>query len=139
MEITFKILWTDFAINQLKDIFDYHLIKASSSIAQKLIQRIIDATIILENNPKSGRKEDLLNTRTQEFRFIIVKNYKFIYWIDYEFSIINISMVTDTRQNPTKITKIDWPDWTLTVIYFLSNTHDAKQLNKFNKTAKANR
>jgi len=107
MEITFKILWTDFAVNQLKDIFDYHLIKASPNIAKKLIHRIIDATIILENNPKSGRKEDLLNNRTQEFRFIIVKNYKIIYWIDYEFSIINISMVFDTRHNPTKITKVD--------------------------------
>ncbi len=107
MEITFKILWTDFAINQLKDIFDYHLVKASSNIAQKLIQRIIDATIIFEDNPKSGRKEDLLITRSLEFRFLIVKNYKIIYCIDYEFSIINISMVFDTRQNPAKITKID--------------------------------
>ena len=107
MEVKFKILWTDFAINQLKDIFDYYLIKANSSIAQKLIQRIIDATIILENNPKSGRKEDLLNTRIQEFRFVIVKNYKIIYWIDYEFNIINISMVFDARQNPNKIIKAD--------------------------------
>jgi toxin ParE1/3/4 len=56
MEIVFKILWSDFAINQLKDIFDYHLIKSSPNIAQRLVQKIIDATIILENNPKSGRK-----------------------------------------------------------------------------------
>jgi plasmid stabilization system protein ParE len=107
MEIVYKILWTDFAINQLKDIFDYHLVKASSNIAQRLVQKIIDATIILENNPKSGRREDLLKDRNQEFRFIIVKNYKIIYWIDYEFSIINISVVFDTRQNPKKISKID--------------------------------
>ena len=107
MEINFRILWSDLAINQLKDIFDYHLIKATRNIAQRLIQKIIDATIILENNPKTGRKEDLLETRSQEFRFIIVKNYKIIYWIDYEFSIINISMVFDTRQNPKKILKVD--------------------------------
>src|SRR4030043_392411 len=107
MEIAFKILWTDFTINQLKDIFDYHLIKASPIVAQRLVQKIIDATIILENNPKSGRKEDLLLNRPQEFRFIIVKNYKIIYWIDYEFSIVNISTVFDTRQNPIKITKVD--------------------------------
>ena len=107
MEIVFKILWTDFAINQLKDIFDYHLIKASSNIAKILIQKIIDATIILENNPKSGPKEELLKDRQEEFRFIIVKNYKIIYWIDYEFSIINISVVFDTRQNPKKISKSD--------------------------------
>ena len=107
MEVAFKILWTDFAINQLKDIFDYHLVKASTTVAQKLVHKIIDATIILENNPKSGRKEDLLADRSQEFRFIVVKNYKIIYWIDFEFNIINVSMVFDTRQNPVKIEKVE--------------------------------
>ena len=103
MEIVFKVLWTDFAIYQLKDIFDFHLIKASPGIAQRLIQKIIDATIILENNPKAGRKEELLKDRPQEFRFIIVKNYKILYWVDYTVSIISISMVFDIRQNPNKI------------------------------------
>ncbi len=107
MEIAFKILWSDFAINQLKDIFDYHLIKASPIVAQRLVQKIIDATIILENNPKSGRKEELLLTRPQEFRFVIVKDYKIIYWIDYEFNIINIATIFNTRQNPKKISKIN--------------------------------
>ena len=107
MEIAFKILWTDFAINQLKDIFDYHLVKASSNIAQRLVQKIIDATIILEDNPLAGRKEDLLANRPQDFRFLLIKNYKIIYWIDYKFNIINISMVFDTRQYPEKINKVD--------------------------------
>src|SRR5664280_1276705 len=107
MEIAFKILWTDFAINQLKDIFDYHLVKASPNIAQRLVQKIIDATIILEKNPKAGRKEDLLANRPQNFRFLIIKNYKIIYWIDYKFNIINVSTVFDTRQNPDKIDKVD--------------------------------
>jgi toxin ParE1/3/4 len=105
MEVVFKILWTDFSINQLKDIFDYHLIKASRNVAQRLVQKIIDATVILENNPKAGRKEDLLEDRHQEFRFLIVNNYKIIYWIDSEFSIVNIAVVFDTRQNPKKIIK----------------------------------
>jgi len=105
MEVVFRVLWTDSAIYQLKDIFDYHLIKASPNIAQRLVQKIIDATIILENNPKSGRKEDLLKSRPLEFRFVIVKNYKIIYWIDYEFRIVNISMVFDTRKNPELINK----------------------------------
>jgi plasmid stabilization system protein ParE len=106
MEVVYKILWTDFAINQLKDIFDYHLIKASPNIAHRLVQKIIDATIILENNPISGRKEDLLADRSLEFRFLIVKNYKIIYWLDSEYRTINISMVFDTRQNPKKISKL---------------------------------
>jgi plasmid stabilization system protein ParE len=67
MEIVFKILWTDFAINQLKDTFDYHLIKASLNVAIKLVQKIIDATIILEINPISGRKEDYLRTGIKNF------------------------------------------------------------------------
>lgn len=100
MEINFRILWTDSGINQLKDIFDYHLIKASPNVAQRLIQKIIDATIILENNPKVGRKEDLLETRLQEFRFIIVKNYKIIYRVDYVLNIITIAIIFDSRQNP---------------------------------------
>jgi len=62
MEVGFKILWTDFAINQLKDIFDFHFVRASAIISQKLVQKIIDETIILENNPKSGRKEDLFSS-----------------------------------------------------------------------------
>lgn len=88
MEITFRILWSDFAINQLKDIFDYHLIYATRNIAQKLTQKIIDATIILENNPKIGRNEVLFETRSQEFRFIIVKNYKIIYWTNASGSMV---------------------------------------------------
>ena len=72
-------------------------VKAIRFIAQKLIQKIIDATIILENNPKTGRKEDLFTKRSTEFQFLRVKNYKIIYWIDYEFNVINISMVIDTR------------------------------------------
>ena len=107
MEIAFKVLWTDFAINQLKDIFDYHLVKASPNIAQRLVQKIIDATIILEKNPKAGRKEDLLTSRPQDFRFLIIKNYKIIYWIDYKFNIVNVSTIFDTRQNPDKIDKVD--------------------------------
>jgi len=106
MEINFRVLWSDCAINQLKDILEYHIIKAGRNIALRLIHKIIDATIILENNPKAGSKEDLLETRPQDFRFIIVKNYKIIYWIDYEFGIINISMVFDTRQNPKNIKNI---------------------------------
>jgi plasmid stabilization system protein ParE len=107
MEIVFKVLWTDFAIDQFKDIFDYHLIKANPVIAQRLIQKIIDATIILEKNPNAGRKEELLKDRPQEFRFITVKNYKILYWVDYTVSIVSISMVFDTRQNPNKISKAE--------------------------------
>jgi plasmid stabilization system protein ParE len=106
MEIVYRILWTDFAINQLKDIYDYHLVKASQKIAQRLVQKIIDSTILLENNPEAGRKEDFLEKRSQEFRFIVIKNYKIIYRIESDFQIIHISLIFDTRQNPKAIKKL---------------------------------
>jgi plasmid stabilization system protein ParE len=46
---------------QLKDIFDYYSIKASPRVARKMINRIIDRAGILESNPFSGPKEELLS------------------------------------------------------------------------------
>ena len=42
----------------------------------------------------------------QEFRFVIVKNYKIIYWVDYEYNIVNISMIDDAMQDPARMNKI---------------------------------
>jgi plasmid stabilization system protein ParE len=106
VEIVYRVFWTDSAINQLKDIYDYHYVTASQKIAQRLVQNIIESTIILEKSPKVGRKEDLLADRSQEFRFIVIKKYKIIYWIDTEFQIIHISLIFDTRQNPKAIEKL---------------------------------
>jgi plasmid stabilization system protein ParE len=106
VEVVYRIFWTDSAINQLKDIYDYYFLTASLKIAQQLVQNIIESTIILEKNPNVRRKEDLLVKRSQEFRFIVIKNYKIIYSIDTEFHIIYVSSVFDTRQNPKAIEKL---------------------------------
>lgn len=103
MEVIFKVLWTETALLHLKIVYDYYSLKANRSIAQKLIQKIIKASIILENNPQAGKKEELLKDRKEEFRFIVSKNYKILYWIDFNQQSVFISMVFDTRQNPEKI------------------------------------
>ena len=69
-----KILWTDFALSQLEDIYDFYKYKANPRTAKKIVKSIIS----LESNPLIGVKEPLLSTRQFEYRFIVKKNYKII-------------------------------------------------------------
>ncbi len=99
-----KVFWTQTALNHLEDIFEYHKFNASIDIARKLVKKLVDSTIRLQNTPKIGRVEELLKHRKFEYRFIVVGNYKIIYWV--EDNLIKIAAVFDTRQNPEKIKKI---------------------------------
>ncbi len=98
-----KVYWTRLAEYKLDNIFIYHDSKAGESIAKKLINGIIDHTIGLENNPEIGQKELLLEKYSQNFRYLVFKNYKIIYWINIDKKRIEISTIFDTRQNPKKI------------------------------------
>ena len=40
MDASKKIIWTDFAIENLKDIFDYYSVKANKKIAHKIRKSI---------------------------------------------------------------------------------------------------
>ena len=95
MEIIFKVFWTETAINHLKNIFDYHLYRANEKVSQALIQKLINSTLILEKNPLSGKKEELLSNRVNEFLFLVVKNYKILYWAETTSRIIYISGIFD--------------------------------------------
>ena len=99
MEI--KVFWTQTALNNLEDIFEYYKINASIKVARNLVKKIIETTIILQNSPKIGRIEDLLKDRIFEYRFLVIKNCKIIYWIEDNY--IKIATVFDTRQNPQKL------------------------------------
>ncbi len=96
-----KIFWTDTARFQLEDVFNYFKDKASIKVARKLVKQIIDRTIQLEINPKSGTKEPLLSDRKFEYRYLIEGNYKIIYWIENNY--VKIASVFDCRQNPEKM------------------------------------
>lgn len=100
-----EIYWTQFAEDKLEDIFHYYSIKASLNIAIKLVNGIVDKTIDLEKNPKIGEKEELLSDRTEDFRYLVFKNYKIIYWININDNRLEIVNVFDCRQNPQKIKK----------------------------------
>ena len=98
-----KIYWTQFSETELRKIFKYYLDKASYRVAKKLVDGIFSETLILSKQPKLGRIEELLIYRDQEFRYILYKNYKIIYWINIKENRIEINDVFDTRQNPIKI------------------------------------
>ena len=102
-----KIFWTDFSKKQLRKIFSFYHENVSLRVAQKLTIGIIEKTFILSTRPKVGQNEELLKDRKQEFRYIVFKNYKIIYWINYQKNRIEISDIFDTRQNPIKMKRND--------------------------------
>ena len=98
-----KIHWTDFAKKELQNIFEYYKEKASLRVATNLTENIVKQTLKLSDQPKMGIKELSLKEREEEFRCLIYKKYKIIYWNNTEKNRIDISDVFDTRQNPIKL------------------------------------
>ncbi len=101
-----EVYWTQFSQDKLDDIFNYYKIKESGRVARNLVTGIIDQTIKLGKNPNIGQKEELLLNRPEEFRYLVYKNYKIIYWVNTVKNRIEIVNVFDTRQNPEKIEKL---------------------------------
>ncbi|WP_313099216.1 type II toxin-antitoxin system RelE/ParE family toxin [Epilithonimonas sp.] len=96
-----KIIWTDFAIQNLKDIFDYYSKNANKKVAHKISKQILASTKQLIQNPESGQTELNLEKLNQKYRYLVVGNYKVIYnFLQDEIRIVDIF---DTRQNPLKI------------------------------------
>jgi plasmid stabilization system protein ParE len=98
-----KVKWTDFSKNELKNIFEYYKAKASVAIARKLVTGIVNETLRLKLQPTIGQEEELLKNSDKEFRYIVFKNYKIIYFVNSQLNTIEVVDVFDTRQNPIKI------------------------------------
>lgn len=101
-----KLYWTEFSKNELEKIFEYYKNKVGITQAKKLINEIYIETLELKKQPKIGQVEEQLKDRNQEFRYLVIKNYKIIYWINEEKMQIEIFDVFDTRQNPIKIKRL---------------------------------
>jgi len=97
------VYWTKFAEQKLDDIFNYYEFKATTTVARNLIIGIIDTSIHLSKNPQIGKIEELLSNRPQEFRYLVYKNYKIIYWVNEKENRIEVVNIFDTRQNPIKM------------------------------------
>ena len=74
-----KIIWTQRSLTDLKSIAEY-ISQDSIIYASRTIERILDAALYLENNPRIGRMvpEVGIDDKTRE---IILRNYRIIYKI----------------------------------------------------------
>ena len=86
------------------NIFNFYNEKASYHVAQNIINKIVDKTILLIEQPYIGQIEESLEDMDFEYRYLIEGNYKIIYRI--ETRIVIISSVFDCRQNPDKLKDI---------------------------------
>ncbi len=96
-----KIIWTDFAIENLKDIFDFYSTTVNKKVANKIKQEIFKSVKLLVRYPELGQVELYLERLDEGYRYILSSNYKVIYKIQDENIII--SDVFDVRQNPIKM------------------------------------
>lgn len=99
MEIV--VVWSDTAIEELRAIYDYLYFQANKIVADKISNAIVDKTILLEQTPRIGQKEQILAHLNKEIRYLIEGNFKIVYWIDRD--IISIATVFDCRMDPKKL------------------------------------
>lgn len=99
MEIV--VIWSDTAIAELQDIYNYYYYKVSERIADNLANAIVDQTILLEQTPQMGQPEEMLAHLQKEIRYLVNGNYKIVYLIDE--NIVTIATIFDCRQNPIKL------------------------------------
>ena len=102
-----KIYWTNFSKKELQNIFEYYKVNASLKVAKRLTIGIAKETLKLKKQPEIGQIEELLLDRPNEFRFLVYKNYKIIYWINKREKRIEINDIFDSRQNPIKIERTE--------------------------------
>lgn len=99
----FKIIWSEFAETQLDKIYIFYEKKANYRVATRLVKGIINEPKKLLKAPDIGQEEGLLKERSNQYRYLVFKNYKLIYSVDRKNGFIKIADVFDTRQNPIKI------------------------------------
>lgn len=98
-----QIIWTNFAISELKNIFLYYRMVAGDKTADKIRKSIFNSTKPLIKNPLIGAIEVNLTELKQGHRYLVEGNYKIIYrLIDNN---IYITDIFDCRQNPIKMKK----------------------------------
>ena len=96
-----RVQWTNSAKEDLEDIFSYYTFVASEKVAKSITKRIVKRSIDLKSNPFIGVKEELITDKSKQYRYLVVDNYKIIYFIVDD--LVVISTVFDSRQNPAKL------------------------------------
>lgn len=93
-KVTYKIIWTDGAKEDLKDIYNF--------VKTKSLQGAKNVITDIKNAPKSVHfsQQNETEVYNPQYMRIVVRNYKILYKInDYHHELI-VYTVYDTRQNP---------------------------------------
>jgi plasmid stabilization system protein ParE len=98
-----KVLFTDIAVERLRDIYIYYKNRASLKVAQSVKDKIIDGISNLGTRPKIGNEESNLSYLKRGYRKLVIGNYKVIYRIVGDTVIIDT--IFDSRQEPKEMTK----------------------------------
>lgn len=96
----FEIIWSHRAENELDKIYKYYAEVASDSIAKKILQELISEPNKLRVNPQLGQCEEWLLDRSVEYRYLVFRQFKLIYSIDFNMKYIKMADVFDSRQDP---------------------------------------
>lgn len=98
-----KILWSDTAKFQLKEIYDYYKEVAGVKMSKSIKEKLIKKPGKLLKYPEMGQVEDNPMVKGKIFRYLVEGHHKLVYKVYPNQRIILIVAVFDTRQNPTSL------------------------------------
>ena len=96
-----KVILSDFASDNLRDVFVFHKEVAGVNLAHRLREKISSSTNQLKIQPLARPIELSLENLKEGHRYLVTGNYKLVYKIVGE--IILITDPFDTRQEPINI------------------------------------
>ena len=100
-----KIVWTQRSLSDLKSIAEY-ISKDSAKYASLTIERLIDITKYIENNPRIGRKVPEVS-KNSNIREIIFGNYRIIYKISNQSTVFILTIHHSSKKlRQTSLRKI---------------------------------
>lgn len=95
-----RVIWSDEAIDDLQQIFDY-VARDSGRYAAAVVRRIVGSTRMLKNYPRSGRAVPEVDDET--YRELLVDNYRVIYRLSESF----ITILTVAHQRTARHFDVD--------------------------------
>jgi toxin ParE1/3/4 len=96
-----EIVWSENAELQIKLISELYKFQASKRTAKNFVKEIISSTLILKKFPELGAPQEVMPSRSFDYRYILSGHYKLVYFISNQF--IVIATIFDTRQDPEKL------------------------------------
>ena len=94
------IKWYIEAVGDLDKIYGYYVTKNPRAAAM-LYNKILDAVEILKTQPYAAAVEQMLIGCIENYRSLVVENYKVVYFIKDD--LVLIVQIFDCRQNPIKL------------------------------------